>query len=95
MLAVMFLQVSILTRSEGRMRQDDEASCKRRPPGFQSSPDPKAGCDSWLWRDHSTVNRFQSSPDPKARCDAPKALLVIPCPFTFQSSPDPKAGCDL
>ena len=48
---------------------------------FQSSPDPKAGCDPILNPFPSRKLRFQSSPDPKAGCDLPilsLALLVLP-----------------
>src|SRR4051794_37397710 len=61
---------------------------------FQSSPDPKAGCDPEGTAQVPSAFRFQSSPDPKAGCDAADfatALALHP----FQSSPDPKAGCDL
>jgi len=38
--------------------------------GFQSSSDPKAGCD-WLFAAEPTaMEEFQSSSDPKAGCDA-------------------------
>ena len=36
---------------------------------FQSSPDPKAGCDDDLGRVTMPRRKFQSSPDPKAGCD--------------------------
>ena len=36
---------------------------------FQSSPDPKAGCNGSLQADVLTWGGFQSSPDPKAGCN--------------------------
>jgi hypothetical protein len=36
---------------------------------FQSSPDPKAGCDASIQVCFGNDHRFQSPPDPKAGCD--------------------------
>ena len=87
------LRVSILTRPEGRVRRHRWVSHRVVRDEFQSSPDPKAGCDIWsAARNTSLEGVFQSSPDPKAGCDHRfPALTHRP---TFQSSPDPKAGCD-
>ncbi len=38
---------------------------------FQSSPDPRAGCDPHLVTLTVKNSTFQSSPDPRAGCDAP------------------------
>ena len=45
------------------------ASHRRSRSRFQSSPDPKAGCDSWTTVTSVPATTFQSSPDPKAGCD--------------------------
>ncbi len=84
--------VSILTRPEGRVQHVDmpgHGSNER----FQSSPDPKVGCNvvGQLATRHQSL--FQSSPDPKVGCNADlddsPALIK-----KFQSSPDPKVGCN-
>ena len=61
--------VSILTRPEGRVRQWSRIAIERRSQVFQSSPDPKAGCDGWRRYRRGLSSGFQSSPDPKAGCD--------------------------
>ena len=61
--------VSILTRPEGRMRPSRYAMYDTGGLGFQSSPDPKAGCDLQARRNQLAARKFQSSPDPKAGCD--------------------------
>ena len=61
---------------------------------FQSSPDPKAGCDLGTRAGFLRLYvGFQSSPDPKAGCDVLEPIGNVAVPL-FQSSPDPKAGCD-
>ena len=58
---------SILTRPEGRVLHSGR--CKGRLcQGFQSSPDPKAGCYIITDLAVKCISAFQSSPDPKAGC---------------------------
>ena len=61
-------EVSILIRPEGRMRQlmghEDITTTS-----FQSSSDPKAGCDVTPHTLRHTCAKFQSSSDPQAGCD--------------------------
>jgi len=63
---------------------------------FQSSSDPKAGCDRLSSPALSYGGlTFQSSSDPKAGCDSPAATREATPRQAFQSSSDPKAGCDV
>ena len=84
-------RVSILTRPEGRMRH---AELQGLPPPrpFQSSPDPKAGCDG-PGRGHCD-QRHGFNPHPTRRPDATAPAEPELEYGVFQSSPDPKAGCD-
>jgi len=47
-----------------------------RHPGFQPSPDPKAGCDTWHFPNFRLYTAFQPSPDPKAGCDIKTAVSI-------------------
>ena len=61
---------------------------------FQSSPDPRAGCDTAMPPMRAVDAWFQSSPDPRVGCDRDGAARIISAPG-FQSSPDPRVGCDV
>ena len=60
---------------------------------FQSSSDPKAGCDL-LARGRQTGADDCFNPHPTRRPDATAAPLFEVSARLFQSSSDPKAGCD-
>ncbi len=87
--------VSILIRPKGRMQLPRLLA---RPEGvnwFQSSSDPKAGCNSASRPSQRPPGRvFQSSSDPKAGCNVPPWRLSLRQRVQFQSSSDPKAGCN-
>ena len=66
------------------------------PSGFQSSPDPKAGCDAPDQAGDSVLGAGVSiltRPEGRMRRLPPEQVLDKM--VAFQSSPDPKAGCDL
>ena len=68
--------VSILTRPEGRVQRCSLTKMCARC-WFQSSPDPKAGCNDGT--SVATViypDGFQSSPDPKAGCNVARLWQV-------------------
>ena len=85
-------RVSILTRPESRM-QPQAAIREAGDIGFQSSPGPKAGCNTQAAIREAGDIGFQSSPGPKAGCNF-FALYAPLISFRFQSSPGPKAGCN-
>ena len=86
--------VSILIRPEGRMRPRTLAAGGGVVIEFQSSSDPKAGCDQSSALGPAPSSRFQSSSDPKAGCDTTTGVRRCNSAM-FQSSSDPKAGCDV
>ena len=88
------VEVSILTRPEGRMQPLRYRSPRPRKWRFQSSPGQKAGCN-WHVVDADTWTLlFQSSPSQKAGCNRLLFLDVVRRIIRFQSSPGQKAGCN-
>ena len=58
-------------------------------PLFQSSPDPKAGCDTTLGASWAVAVQFQSSPDPKAGCDGAGVPRLPGCrPVSILTRPE-------
>ena len=56
---------------------------------FQSSPDPKAGCNGEARGHRRTPLSFQSSPDPKAGCNYPSAgRSPSPAPVSILTRPE-------
>ena len=86
-------EVSILTRPEGRMRPVNRALSRLEKLAFQSSPDPKAGCDDTGQQRLLVADEVSilTRPEGRMRPYLPATLVTLP---EFQSSPDPKAGCD-
>ena len=64
----------------------------RRNIEFQSSPDPKAGCDHVGRPGAGWQAGFQSSPDPKAGCDRSPAAWSCLCPCCFNPHPTRRPG---
>ncbi len=85
-------KVSILTRPEGRVQLNHDGSTVGFY-GFQSSPDPKVGCNERWGAMEPILYGFQSSPDPKVGCNRWSRALNSEGD-RFQSSPDPKVGCN-
>ena len=61
---------------------------------FQSSPDPKAGCNVDGHDQRGLIPRVSILTRPEGRVQLPLLLVKLKA-FLFQSSPDPKAGCNL
>ena len=61
---------------------------------FQSSSDPKAGCDDALRRDHSHHHSVSILIRPEGRMRHARSSCPSRRYGGFQSSSDPKAGCD-
>ena len=62
---------------------------------FQSSPGPRAGCNSPSSRTTRTwTSPFQSSPGPRAGCNPEMPEGMRDGITAFQSSPGPRAGCN-
>ena len=87
--------VSILTRPEGRMRRLNWCSSSGRHWMFQSSPDPKAGCDTTMLTGPPSLPKVSILTRPEGRMRLETQSRRSRHFLTFQSSPDPKAGCDL
>ena len=84
--------VSILTRPESRM-QPSGVSSSSRCWVFQSSPGPKAGCNSPGMYTRWLCHCF--NPHPARKPDATlKSSDTCRAEYGFQSSPGPKAGCN-
>ena len=60
---------------------------------FQSSPDPKAGCDGKPGRPHAVHDPVSILTRPEGRVRHPAMVERAELTVEFQSSPDPKAGC--
>ena len=67
-------RVSILIQPEGRMQRRPRPRTRFRPPGFQSSSSPRAGCNYQSGnRQESLTSTFQSSSSPRAGCNQERA----------------------
>ena len=86
------INVSILTRPEGRVQRGTADSCPTCP-GFQSSPGQKAGCNDTALVEISVTDQFQSSPGLLAGCNSPAGSGSWTLNL-FQSSPGQRAGCN-
>ena len=90
----LLLAVSILIRPEGRMRRFQVPGHRAYTP-FQSSSDPKAGCDICDKRRRSDRLGVSILIRPEGRMRHYGTFEIKEANLMFQSSSDPKAGCDL
>ncbi len=84
--------VSILTRPGGRV-QRGFAKTWYDQSGFQSSPDPEAGCNIAQQRDFAAHGLVSILTRPGGRVQ-PTSTGAHGSSGWFQSSPDPEAGCN-
>ena len=86
--------VSILIQPEGRMQQGHRRHGYIGLCAFQSSSNPRAGCNDHRSGGFAAATVFQSSSNPRAGCN-PWPAGVSRTPALFQSSSNPRAGCNL